>query len=298
MARLASAVLFALLLSSVVRADFPTTRPHPAVTYAHEKRDEPQLSIYVVKIDLTDPSVDLEVARGGEDPDGPGQWQTTLDEPADIAARERFDIAINGDFFAVEDVVDPATGKKRGYHEGQKALVIGPAMTDGTQWARAEKPRPALIINAARRGIIAEPKQLPRDAQQAIAGSHIVIKDGRKTTLPDTPFSTSRHPRTAVGTADGGRTLVLVVVDGRRPGVSVGMTLAELADLMLKLGCEHALNLDGGGSSTLVMRNPELNQLQVINQPSGGKQRAVANVLGVRLVEQEEPRSPATSPKR
>lgn len=74
-------------------------------------------------------------------------------------------------------------------------------------------------------------------------------------------FVMQRHPRTAMGVrADG--TWVLVVVDGRRPTLSIGMTLAELAQLMKSLGCKDALNLDGGGSSTMYLYG------QVVNIPS------------------------------
>jgi len=71
------------------------------------------------------------------------------------------------------------------------------------------------------------------------------------------------------------------VVDGRQPKLSIGMTLAELSTEMLALGCAGALNLDGGGSSTLVVRDAATHQLIVRNSPSDGKERAVADVLGV-----------------
>jgi exopolysaccharide biosynthesis protein len=286
--------LFTALLAlagGIALAEFPTTQPYPGVTYSHEERSEPAMRIFAVTVELRGASA--QVAPSGPDPDGDGKWQTVLDETADVAQREQFDIAVNGDFFSVAEVIDPQTEKKRGYHEGQSSLVIGPAMTDGRQWARSEKPRPCLIVLRDGRAMIGEPKQLPGTARQAIAGSHIILKDGKVPALPDSGFTKTRHPRTAVGVADGGRKLVLAVVDGRRPGVSVGMSLAELADLMLQLGCTDALNLDGGGSSTLVMRNPETDELVVMNRPSDGKQRPVANVLGIKL-----DAAPSTRPAR
>ncbi len=74
-------------------------------------------------------------------------------------------------------------------------------------------------------------------------------------------FVTDRHPRTAVGIRPDG-TWVLVVVDGRRPQHSRGMTLEELAALMGALGCRDALNLDGGGSSAMVLGD------RLVNNPS------------------------------
>jgi len=85
-----------------------------------------------------------------------------------------------------------------------------------------------------------------------------------------------RHPRTALGRTKDGR-LVMVVVDGRyKDRRSVGMTLAELAQLMGDLGCVDALNLDGGGSSTLVISG------ELINRPEGGTfERPVPAGFGV-----------------
>ena len=78
-------------------------------------------------------------------------------------------------------------------------------------------------------------------------------------------FLTKKHPRTAVGIRDNGD-WVFVVVDGRFQGVFGGMTMKELADLMLELGCIEALNLDGGGSSTMVVEGI------VVNEPCGAIQ--------------------------
>ncbi|MCX7610839.1 MAG: phosphodiester glycosidase family protein [Ignavibacterium sp.] len=87
-------------------------------------------------------------------------------------------------------------------------------------------------------------------------------------------FVNTRHPRTAVGFNQDSTKVYFVVVDGRQSNLSVGMTLDELADLMLSIGCKNAVNLDGGGSSTMVIHN------QVVNSPSDpGGERSVANAL-------------------
>ncbi len=86
-------------------------------------------------------------------------------------------------------------------------------------------------------------------------------------------FYRARHPRTALGWRADGR-FVLVAVDGRQPRISVGMTIPELAALMRELGCVEAINLDGGGSTTLVIQN------KVINSPSDpAGERAVSDAL-------------------
>ena len=88
-------------------------------------------------------------------------------------------------------------------------------------------------------------------------------------------FSETRHPRTGVGFSKDGHTVYFVTVDGRQES-SVGMSLTEFAELMLELGCYYALNLDGGGSTTMVVEG------KVVNSPSDATgERPVANVLMV-----------------
>ncbi len=89
----------------------------------------------------------------------------------------------------------------------------------------------------------------------------------------DASFTDNKHPRSAVGINRDSTKVFFVAVDGRQPSISVGMTLTELANYMKLIGCYQALNLDGGGSTALVVRN------QVVNSPSDGSERSVANAL-------------------
>jgi hypothetical protein len=82
-----------------------------------------------------------------------------------------------------------------------------------------------------------------------------------------------RHPRTAIGWNNDH--LFLVVVDGRQLRVSLGMTFPELADYLVKLGCQEAIALDGGGSTTCWAYG------SVMNSPSQGRPRPAANSLVV-----------------
>ena len=87
-----------------------------------------------------------------------------------------------------------------------------------------------------------------------------------------TDVRVGRGPRTAIGVDKEGR-YIIVVVDGRRPYYSIGLTLTELAFTMQKLGDVNALNLDGGGSTALAVRG------KVVNRPSDGSERGVSNAL-------------------
>jgi len=104
----------------------------------------------------------------------------------------------------------------------------------------------------------------------AIGGGPSLVRDGKAREWSGILL---RHPRTAVGWNKD--FFFLVEVDGRQAGVSVGMTLPELAAYMLKLGCDQAMNLDGGGSATLWAMG------SVMNSPSEGRERPAANALVV-----------------
>ncbi len=121
--------------------------------------------------------------------------------------------------------------------------------------------------------------QAPACLTAAIGGTPRLIRDGKisieseiEKNRPD--FAPTRHPRTALGYNEQTTRMYFVVVDGRQPGYSVGMSLQELAAFMLELGCTQAINLDGGGSSTMVVRG------EVVNRPSDlTGERPVANAL-------------------
>ncbi len=118
----------------------------------------------------------------------------------------------------------------------------------------------------------------PGAVRELVGGFPLLLLDGESVLhrVPRIwpPFATGRHPRTAVGIrADG--TVVLVVVDGRQEGYSAGMTLEETTALMRELGTVDALNLDGGGSTTLVTA------AGIVNRPSDAQERPVSNALVV-----------------
>jgi hypothetical protein len=115
-----------------------------------------------------------------------------------------------------------------------------------------------------------------------IGGGPVLVRAGKPAGASDPGaydqgFSMKRHPRTAAGIrADGD--LVLVTVDGRQPLTSVGMTIAELEALMIEFGSVEAINLDGGGSTTLVIK------AKVVNSPSDASgERPVSDALLVFL---------------
>jgi hypothetical protein len=107
----------------------------------------------------------------------------------------------------------------------------------------------------------AGPRLLSRGRLQVTAGREAFLRS----------FSLLRHPRTLAGVGRGGR-ILLATIDGRRPGYSVGATLRESALVMRSLGAREAVNLDGGGSTTMVVKG------RVVNRPSDpGGERLVSD---------------------
>lgn len=146
-----------------------------------------------------------------------------------------------------EDAPIPRDGAVlSGHGRGEKALA--------TLWARVRAgtaAREALLRIEASGGVL-----------ESVGGTPILVRDGKRW-FADTArsFVRDRHPRTMVGWNRAGD-VFLVTVDGRQRGYSQGMTLAEAADFMIRLGATDAINLDGGGSTTFVERGV------VANRPS------------------------------
>jgi Phosphodiester glycosidase/FlgD Ig-like domain len=110
----------------------------------------------------------------------------------------------------------------------------------------------------------------------AIGGGPVLVRDRRPVYRSNEAFTTSqiapRNPRSAVGQLADGRVL-LVVVDGRQSGYSVGMTTFEMAQTLVRLGAVTGMGLDSGGSSTLAFEGT------LLNRPSSGSERAISTAL-------------------
>ncbi len=116
------------------------------------------------------------------------------------------------------------------------------------------------------------------NARTAISGGPLLVRNGKRQKIRSTPDDAyelssmlERHPRTAFGWND--QSIFLVQVDGRQKDLSLGMTLDELSAYLVKLGCTDAINLDGGGSSSLWFAG------KVRNNPCDGYERSIANSL-------------------
>lgn len=226
--------------------------PSPGLRYLRRLTSTPT-RVHVVVADLDAEGVAL-VATSHAD-----RWTTV----PDFAQRHDLALAINGGFW------------------GPFQRPCGLAAGGGAPWPSIE-PDPdfgTLALDDRGRVRLHLPDQPPPtdSLREAVSGRPILLVDGASApALDDFPGATQRAPRTAVGLSRDTRTLYFVVVDGRQRD-SRGMSLRELAELFIELGADRAMNLDGGGSSELYLRD----RGGIASVPSRGRwEIAVDELLG------------------
>lgn len=176
--------------------------------------------------------------------------------------------AVNGDFFNMSN------GAPSG------ALVLNGEIINKSNG------RPYFCIKEDGSAFVGEAgSALPTGVKEAVGGNVILVRNGKISSDLQSVYDLTNNPRTAVGIkADG--SVVVYVVDGRQAPRSLGMGCPELAQMMIDLGCEIAINLDGGGSSTFTsQREGEVEDqnhpagLSLRNNPSDGVERTVSSSL-------------------
>lgn len=224
-------------------------------------------SVSVLEVDLDRKKIQINIAA---DPKKRIKTSTFAKEKDAIAA-------LNGTFFDVKNGGSVMLVKQDG-------KVINPA----TYFS--ERSNGAFTIDGKKVKIIASdsPKKDWADSLQApniMVSGPILLMDGKTVELSKASFNTLSHPRSAVGIT-GKNTLLLVAVDGRNEN-SRGMSLFSLTTLLQTLGARDAMNLDGGGSTTLYVKDQTENG--IVNHPSDNKkfdhggERAVANAILVNV---------------
>jgi exopolysaccharide biosynthesis protein len=168
--------------------------------------------------------------------------------------------AVNGDYFDIESTYIPT----------------GLSIKNGTMIRDNSRNRPYSAVTREGQYLISRggiDGINPDTLDMAVGGNYILVWEGEKQepNLVDATWTT-KHPRTLAGVRSDG-TILLVVIDGRQPDLSNGATLVECAQLMYSLGAVAAINHDGGGSSTMLIR--EGADFQVMNSPSDGSERRV-----------------------
>ena len=219
---------------------------------------------WAVRIDLKAPGVEFFVTpSNGDAPKDTDGLKTST-----FLKKHKLQLAINASPY---DVI-PAD-------EGVPLDVAGLSISRGDRYSPPNDTYGALLISKDNRAWIATPPMDTKAAYNAVGGFRLLLEKGRNVGWHD-----QLHPRTAVGVSRDGRYLYLLVIDGRQSGYSEGTTTAETAEWMRLLGAYDALNLDGGGSTALVIDDGQ-GGAKVLNRPIHlnivGNERVNANHLGV-----------------
>jgi hypothetical protein len=228
----------------------------------------------ILRVDLTAPGIGFLTTRAG------GPLNTFSATTSQFLEGSGAQVAINSNFFS------PCCSTTA----SQPTTVIGLAVSNGSLVAPpvygTDVGSPVLLLSKNNQATITRTTNPGSvnlaNVYNAVAGSGIIVANGVNisATVPSGGDPNNPNPRTDVGTSQNGRYLYLATIDGREPGHSIGATDSEAADLMIAVGAYDALNLDGGGSTTMVRSDGQGDAI-ALNQPSSGAERYVADNLGV-----------------
>jgi hypothetical protein len=230
--------------------------------------------IHVVTVDLTAPGIGFLVTPGQPVVGHELSARTTSEFLQEFGLQ----IAINGDFFGPWHYTDQTDYYP---HSGDPVDAYGLAASAGIIYSTGEEHpnEVTLYLSSDNRASFDAPTG---PVYNAISGGPLLVEEGHA--LQDIRPNDSLNPRTAIGLSADGRTLLLIVVDGRLAGVSLGVTLDDLGQIAAQYGAYTAMNLDGGGSSALIIDDGNGAAIQ-LNTPIHafvpGTERPVANHLGV-----------------
>ncbi|MEO8385272.1 MAG: phosphodiester glycosidase family protein [Betaproteobacteria bacterium] len=270
----------------------PLSSPVLPLPYTVERFNLPgPVAGVLVKVNLADPRVRVAVALADDrDPDGAGPCVGQLDTTSQVARKHNFDITINASFFAAPTVREIA-GQKVHYFVGNCAWPEGWHYSKGKLYGepKTARFRATMVVHRDKTVTLVDALDvLPTDTQFAVSGSAMMLKNGMVTPPANDEL---RHPRSAVGLSADARTLYLIAVDGRQEPHSRGVTLTELANVLIQFGARNAINLDGGGSTSLVIKDPASGAFTIANQPSDTSvlklplrvERPVVDVVGISI---------------
>ncbi|MEX1367860.1 MAG: phosphodiester glycosidase family protein [Nannocystaceae bacterium] len=241
---------------------------HPGIHYRRFSRSRPRpMVVHVVTIDLRTRGLSLVPTADATDGCLPARTTSSFLRDYDVQ------LAINTQFF----YACPDTAHSEPIIAGQPLRPVGRAAAAGEVIVDGEWKGNTVYV--ARDGTVSLYDR-PASLHHAISGRYRLVEHGRAVPASDEVLA----PRLALGFDASRRTMTVVLVDGRQRGYSEGLSLPELSALLVELGVDDAIELDGGGSATLVVADED-GRPQVLNSPIHrrvpGRERPVANHLGV-----------------
>ncbi|KAF3886092.1 MULTISPECIES: phosphodiester glycosidase family protein [Nostocales] len=257
------------------------------IVYKRIARSTPRpVMTHIVAIDLTSPGIKALVTPGVKTShDGEIRAQTT----SEFLTQFKLQLAINASYFL--NFYEHAPWNYYP-HSGDVVNPIGEAISNGYRYSQPEKYWSVLCISSTNRAQILESEKCPEGTKQGVAGNQLLV-DRAQSAISDLGDD-KPYPRVAVAVNREGTKLWLIAVDGKQPLYSEGVAIAELTKIILDLGAYTALNIDGGGSTTLVIARNQ--KPKVLNAPIHTRvpmrERPVANHLGFYALPIKQPLSP------
>lgn len=260
------------------------------IVYQRDVRSLPRPNlIHIVTIDLTAPGIKLLVTPGLSSPRMQQLRGMPAPIPVELSARTtsefldefKLQVAINANFHY------PSRDNLFGDvypNTGEMVNLVGQAISNGSEYSASEAKWPVLCFSNVKQAQIIKSGKCPLGTDQAVAGSTMLVASGKAVSVDkNSPDNQGLLPRTVVGIDASGKKLWLVLVDGRQPSYSEGVTLAELSQILVELGVDSAINLDGGGSASLVVAEPNGSRLvnSAVRNRIPMSQRPVGNHLGI-----------------
>ena len=185
-------------------------------------------------------------------------------------------IGVNGSFFYPFEENTPWDYYP---HSGDRVNALGESIAN-RRYGKASPEWQVLCFDQANLAQIPSTASCPVGTVKGIAGKELLVKDSQSIVKLDT----EAYGRTAIGINKPGRRLWMIVIDGKQPFYSEGVTQQELAQIAVNLGCDRAINLDGGGSTSLAAK---VGKVKLLNAPIHTKiplrERPVANHLGFKV---------------
>ena len=243
------------------------------VVYWRESWQQPRpVQFHFLRVDLKNAAYEV-IAMVAEDPDGDGPAEAQLTSPVELAQRHRAAAAVNANAFRALSNTDGKADTK--WFGGKPVDIVGVAVSGHVVRSWTEKERDSFWIDGSGTAHIGNPVDKLAVAQGVSDWGSRLLVDGKSSIATNAPI----HPRTLLGLDKDARFLLLAVADGRQPGYSEGISLLEAAEVMKEHGCHNAINLDGGGSSIMVISDGE--RLKVVNRPPADP-RPIPVMLGIR----------------
>ncbi|MDO4587561.1 MAG: phosphodiester glycosidase family protein [Planctomycetia bacterium] len=241
------------------------------IDLATGESEEPLQKVYILRIDTQANGISF-YSTGRNDNFEDNVNETNRQTVVDFLKENNLAVAVNANFY------NPFTSFTQ--RNPGPSNVIGLAISEGVVVSTTAEGFPSFIVH---KDGTKEIRSVSSDEsldhiQTAVSGNKIILQNGEVLVQEDK----SRHPRTGLGISEDNRFVYLMTIDGRQEGYSNGATYEEVGNWLKEFGSYNGLNLDGGGSTTMVQRDSD-GSPKILNRHSGVL-RHNANAIGVRAL--------------